>query len=346
MTVLINYKPVLNRPTGIGVYANAVFPALQALPHVFLPGGEAGSAAERLKRLAWSQLELPRLARQHRAALVFTPAPEGYLGSQNIPQVVMVHDLRPITHPERSFQSLYFRCWVPQLLRSCRHVVTNSRFTLSEIQRCTGLAEDKITVTPLGYDNQVFHPALAPTASREYSYLLHVGQAYPHKNVFGLIQSFASLVERYPYLNLVLAGKPHATETPKHRALVRELGLESKVEFRDYVPYEELPNLYRGALALVYPSFWEGFGLPILEAMACGVPVVTSYGSGMEEVAGDAALYVDPQSTASIINAVSLLIDSPYVVSSLVAKGLERSSRFSWSTCALSLKSTIVDLMG
>ena len=106
MTLLLNYRPVLCQPTGIGVYANAVLPALQELPHVLIPGGEDGTAQQRLKRMAWSQFQLPRLAKCHDASLIFTPAPEGYLGPQTIPQVVMVHDLRPISHPERSLQSL------------------------------------------------------------------------------------------------------------------------------------------------------------------------------------------------------------------------------------------------
>ena len=189
MTLLLNYRPVLRQPTGIGVYANAVLPALQELPHLLIPGGDEGTAQQRLKRLAWSQLQLPRLAKRHGASLIFTPAPEGYLGPQTIPQVVMVHDLRPISHPERSLQSLYFRSWVPPLLRSCRHVLTNSQFTAREIQRCTGLPDSRITVTPLGYDEQMFKPGPCQPGSREYPYLLHVGQQYPHKNLRRLIQA-------------------------------------------------------------------------------------------------------------------------------------------------------------
>ena len=274
MTLLINYRPVLHQPTGIGVYANAVLPALQALPHTLVPGGGNGSAEQRIKRLIWSQVQLPRLARRHNASLIFTPAPEGYLGPQRIPQVVMVHDLRTFSHPERSFQSLYFRGWVPPLIRCCRHVLTNSQFTAKEIQRCTGLPDHCITVTPLGYDDQVFKPGPLPTDSQERPYLLHVGQAYPHKNLRRLIEAFAQVSLAHTDLRLVLAGKPHPTETPVLQAMVRELGLQQRVEFRSYVPYVELPDLYRRALAFLYPSLWEGFGLPILEAMACGTPVL------------------------------------------------------------------------
>ncbi len=331
MTLLLNYRPVLRQPTGIGVYANAVLPALQELPHVLIPGGEAGTAKQRLKRLAWTQLELPRLARRHKASLIFTPAPEGYLGPQGIPQVVMVHDLRPISHPERSFQSLYFRSWVPPLLRNSRHVLTNSQFTALEIQRCTGLPDSQISVIPLGYDADVFCPASAPPVSRADPYLLHVGQAYPHKNLLRLIQAFAEIAPSHAGLRLVLAGKPHPQETPRLKALVAELELQACVEFRSYVPYSELPDLYRGALALVYPSLWEGFGLPVLEAMACGTPVITSTGSGTEEVAGESALLVNPRCTVAIEDCLRRICRHSQLRDQLRGAGLRRARQFSWT---------------
>ena len=346
MTLLLNFRPVLRQPTGIGVYANAVLPALQELTHVLLPGGEEGTAKQRLKRLLWTQLELPRSANRHKASLIFTPAPEGYLGQQTIPQVVMVHDLRPLSHPERTVQSLYFRSWVPPLLKSCRHVLTNSEFTAREIQRSTGLADSHITVTPLGYDDQTFKPGLLRADSQKWPYLLHVGQAYPHKNLRRVIQAFALVARVYTDLRLVLAGKPHPTETPVLHAMVRELGLQQRVEFRSYVPYAELPDLYQGALAFLYPSLWEGFGLPILEAMACGIPVITSSGSGTEEVAGDAAILVDPQNISTLVDALRQLMEHPEQASRLRLRGLERARQYSWSHTAAVTRAVVTQQLG
>jgi glycosyltransferase involved in cell wall biosynthesis len=330
MTLLLNYRPVLRQPSGIGVVANALLPALQQFPHHLVEGGEQGTAQQRLRRLRWTQFELPRLAQSHQASLIFTPAPEGYLGSQKIPQVVMVHDLRPISHPERSLQSVYFRSWVPPLLRQCRHIFTNSQFTATEIEACAGVAPQRISVIPLGYDAEAFCPAQPRPAADQGPYFLHVGQAYPHKNLRRLIQAFAPLAGRERSLRLVLAGKPHPTETPLLQGLVEQLGLGKQVEFRPYVPFEELPDLYRGALALVYPSLWEGFGLPVLEAMACGTPVLTSYGSGTEEVAGEAALLIDPLDLGALSQALADLYHQSALRTTLRSRGLIRGAAFGW----------------
>jgi len=346
MTLLLNYRPVLRQPTGIGVYANAVLPALQAFPHVLIPGGEPGTAQQRLRRLAWSQLRLPQLARRHGASLIFTPAPEGYLGPQAIPQVVMVHDLRPISHPDRSLQSLYFRSWVPPLLRQCRHIVTNSAFTAGEIQRTTGVSSENISVIPLGVDAERFRPVapglLDPQAC---PYLLHVGQAYPHKNLGRLIDAFAAVANAQPEVQLVLAGKPHPSETPRLQALVRERGLKERVQFRAYVSAADLPELLAGALAFVYPSLWEGFGLPVLEAMAAGTPVLTSLGSGTEEVAGDAALLVDPWDQAALAAALTDLVRQPQLRQELRRKGLERVRLFSWERTAQATRDALGEIL-
>jgi len=329
--LLLNYKSVLHQPTGIGIYANAVLPALQSFEHVLIPGGGSGGGKERLKRLAWSQFQLPNYAREHKADLIFTPAPEGYLGPQVVPQVVMVHDLRPLSHPERSMQSLYFRTWVPILLRQCRHIITNSNFTAAEICRATGVTEDKISVTPLGYDADYFNPSQVKQRLHIRPYLLHVGQAYPHKNLQRLIHAFNATAHHFPEVDLVLLGKPHPTETQRLKDLTSELGLTARVIFKSYVFQEDLPNWYRGALAFVYPSLWEGFGLPILEAMACGCPVITSYGSGMQEVSGEAAILVNPIDSCELSNAIRQIIEEPALTrEQIVSIGIRQANKYDW----------------
>ena len=344
--LLLNYKPVLHHPTGIGVYANAVLPALQQFEHVLIAGGAAGSAQERLRRFAWSQLQLPRLARKLKADLIFSPAPEGYLGEQGVPQVVMVHDLRPLSHPEHSIQSLYFKYWVPPLLRQCRHILTNSKFTASEIQRATGVSEEKITVTPLGYDSDHFCKMNEYRRPHHRPYFLNIGQAYPHKNIKRLIQAFNAIARRHPEVDLLLLGKSHPVESKRLEQLILQLGLSERVIFKCYVPYADLPHWYRGALALVYPSLWEGFGLPILEAMACGCPVITSLGSGTEEVSGGKAILVDPTRIDQIQQAlIEVLTMSSVNLSALSEAGFQYVSQYSWQNTKDMTGSLITELI-
>ena len=333
--LLLNYKPVLDQPTGIGVYANAVLPALQNFDHAFIPGGGSGGSQQRLRRLAWSQFQLPRLARKFKADLIFTPAPEGYLGEQIVPQVVMVHDLRPLSHPDRSMQSVYFRNWVPPLLKQSSLVLTNSNFTASEIRRTIGLPQDKIRVTPLGFDSKHFYPSNVIEPLHDRPYFLHVGQPYPHKNIRRLLRAFAEIASEFSDIDLLLAGKSHDPETKLLKKQVSANGIEERVKFVHYVDYARLPDLYRGALGFVFPSLWEGFGLPILEAMACGTPVITSYGSATEEVAANNTLLVNPYCSDQIYCAMKELLLKEDLRNKLIEKGLSHVSDFSWERCRL-----------
>ena len=343
--LLLNYKPVLCQPTGIGVYANAVLPAFNQFEHILIPGGGSGGGKDRLKRLTWSQFLLPRLAKKRKVDLIFTPAPEGYLGDQGVPQVVMVHGLRPLSHPERSTQSLYFRNWVPLLLKQCLHIVTNSSFTAAEICLATGLPEDKISVTPLGYDSEHFCLTDQHRRLHHRDYLLHIGQAYPHKNLERLISTFKEISRRFPDIDLLLVGKPHPFETPRLHRLASDLGLSERVIFKSYVAYADLPTWYRGALAFVYPSLWEGFGLPILEAMACGAPTITSLGSATEEVAGTHATLINPFDISALAESIKAAVESPPSALTMDS-AFQHARTYSWHSTREQTKDLFERLLG
>ena len=162
-------------------------------------------------------------------------------------------------------------------------------------------------------------------------YFFNIGQAYPLKNLKRLIQAFNAIASRYPEVDLLLLGKSHPVETKRLEQLISQLGLSERVVFKSYVPYADLPHWYRGALALVYPSLWEGFGLPILEAMACGCPVITSLGSGTEEVAGGKAILVDPTRIDEIQQAlIEVLTTASMNLSAMSKAGLQYVSQYSW----------------
>ena len=329
--LLLNYKPVLRQPTGIGVYANAVLPALKGFEHCLIPGGGSGGSKERLKRLAWSQFQLPRLARERKADLIFTPAPEGYLGEQVVPQVVMVHDLRPLVHADKSLQSIYFKHWVPALLRKCSLILTNSNYTSEQLITEIGVDSSRILSAHLGYDSSHFLPReKEDSLGSRNPYILSIGQHYPHKNLFRAINAFKSVSQRFANLEFWIVGKTHPSETARLLGLTHELGLHSRVRFIKYLPYSQLPIVYANASLLLYPSLYEGFGLPIIEAMACATPVITSYGSATEETAGNAALLVNPFQTEDISYALDQLLSTPPLARSLVKLGLSRAHSFSW----------------
>ena len=344
--LLLNYKPVLSQPTGIGTYAQQVLPALQKFEHIFLPGGGSGGIKQRISRLLWTQYQLPMLASMRRVDLIFTPAPEGYLGAQKIRQVVMVHDLRPLVYPQKDFQSIYFKSWVPPLLRSCHHILTNSRHTASEILKIKGINPSKITITFLGYDSSHFSVSTQESYKKSGPrYLLHVGQQYPHKNISNIISSFSRIASQDKTLQLWLAGKSTPRETPRLKSMVKELGLEDRILFINYVPYSQLPSLYQNALIFLYPSIQEGFGLPILESMACGTPVITSFGSATEEVAGDAALLVNPLSIDELTEAISCLLRADEERNRLSSAGLQHVNQYQWSSTRASLSSCLQNLL-
>jgi glycosyltransferase involved in cell wall biosynthesis len=160
-------------------------------------------------------------------------------------------------------------------------------------------------------------------------YLLYVGSLEPRKNLIRLLEAFALLGQDRRRTKLVIVGAPKWQTSPILRR-VRELGIEQEVRFLGPVPDDELPSLYSAAQLLVLPSLYEGFGLPVLEAMACGAPVVASNVSAIPEVAGDAAILVDPFDTRSISRAIARVLEDRALAEQMRARGLAQASRFSW----------------
>lgn len=165
------------------------------------------------------------------------------------------------------------------------------------------------------------------------SYLLYVGNAFPHKNLKRLIKAFEVLSSSHPALKLVLVGKIDDFYK-SFQLLCQELGIEKSVIFTGRVSDEELKRLYQNALIYVFPSLCEGFGLPGLEAMSNGLPVVSSDSSCLPEIYGDAALYFNPNNTEEMVKAMSELIHNQDLRDSLIKRGYNRIKKFSWQKCA------------
>jgi glycosyltransferase involved in cell wall biosynthesis len=258
------------------------------------------------------------------------------------PLVVSVHDISFALYPEffskRDLRLL--SAYVPLSLRRARHVVTLSESAAHDIERVYKLPRSKISVTPLAA-RTTFNVradcnetvAVHERFGLRSPYILAVGNLQPRKNLARLVEAFARLPRSCDDVKLVLAGRAQWRESQLYE-LIERLRLDDRVVFTGYLSDHELAVLYRGALAVAYPSLYEGFGLPILEAMACGSPVICSSTSSMPEVAGDAAILVDPYGTGEIAEALRWVIESPTLRDDLRRRGLERAALFSWESTA------------
>ncbi|MDZ8260888.1 glycosyltransferase family 1 protein [Nostoc sp. ChiQUE01b] len=338
--LIINLSILFSRPTGISKYAKSIFPYLKTLNPTLLTAESypefncyqvpdnltpAQGTKGHIRRLFWTQFQLPQIYKNLKSNLLFSPLPEAPLYS-NCRFVVMVHDFIPLRFPKR-FSPLtpYHRYYIPQVITQAEHVISNSLSTAKDITDFFHIPASKITPIPLAYDRTHFLPLNLPTCN----YFLYIGRQDPYKNIQRLISAFAALPNCKDY-ELWLVGPIDLRYTPTLKVQVAELGVTNQVKFLDYVPYSELPKIINQAIALVFPSLWEGFGLPVLEAMACGTPVITSNLSSLPEVAGDAAILIDPCNTGEITEAMQAVATNSELRSHLSSQGITHSQKFSW----------------
>ena len=352
----VNASIIGESPTGLGLYAINLIRGLDAIRgdlHVYTscPAALGGlhariAPATRLarperglsghfSRLLWVQTALRVRARVQSARVLLNTVPEAVLGS-SVPQVTVVHDLLPLYFPaEYPRQQYYFRSLVPRVLRASRVVVADSESTRRDVITSYSIPPEKVRVIYPGYDPQTYsvNGTLPATAANGDSYLLYVGNLLPHKNVLSLLDALAILRRRHP-ARLIVRGEGQPAYAQAVRERVETLGLTDVVSFRGYAGNRELRNLYAGAACLVLPSLHEGFGLPVLEAMACGTPVITSSSSSLPEVGGDAAVQVDPHDAIELADAMYRVLTSAGLREELRARGLEWAAGFSWRRTA------------
>lgn len=256
-------------------------------------------------------------------------------------RVLTIHDAIAFEDPRGYAWSnnLLHRRYVPHTLRNIDAVITVSDAARSAIARFLGRAADRITVVPNGVGSAFLPvPAYeAATVAARYGlrspFVLHVGSAQPRKNVVGLLEAFARVRRRLPDCRLALAGPPMGDASVVARAIDR-LDLAAHVSSLGSVPEGHLPSLYSAARLFVLPSLFEGFGLPIIEAMACGTPVVCASIPALAETAGDAAVLVDPRDPRALADAMVRALTNETLRTSLRVQGLARARRFTWERAA------------
>ena len=288
----------------------------------------------------WRQLLLPILLRKHDIDVCFfTNFVLAVLAECQM--VLTIHDLSfkllPRTHKLRNV--LWARSLVPVSTWRASRIIADSHNTRLDLMRRMNVSAAKVQVVHLGVDSR-FNPEAKPAdeeALKHYGitkpYILFVGTLEPRKNLNLLIKGFHRAARDNPDLHLVLAGKRGWMAQAIFDELERR-DLVGRVHVTGYVQDHYLPSLYREATAFVYPSLYEGFGLPPLEAMASGTPVIVSRSSSLPEVVADAGLYIDPLDVDDLASAITKMVSDPLLAEDLRTKGLEQASRFSWEGAA------------
>ncbi|MEB3182036.1 MAG: glycosyltransferase family 1 protein [Nostocaceae cyanobacterium] len=346
--VIINLAVLSPKPTGITTYAKNLFPYLKTLDPTLLIADnipeftcypvppnltpEQGTKGH-FDRLMWTQFKLPQIYQNLKSNLLFSPQPEAPLYTK-CRYIVTFHDAIPLRFPKHfSPLTLYHRHYVPQVLAKAQHIICNSTATARDITEFYGININKITPIPLAHDSQHFRLLVKEVGmdcpQSPVPYFLYLGRQDPYKNLHRLIPAFAKLPNYRDY-QLWLAGPHDRRYTPLLQLQAEELGINKQVKFLNYVPYSELPKIINQAMALVFPSLWEGFGFPVLEAMACGTPVITSNLSSLPEVVGDAAILVNPYNIAEITAAMQTVATDGQLRSHLSQMGIARANKFSW----------------
>lgn len=291
----------------------------------------------------WTNLKLPLVLAKEAHDVVFVPhekLPPFVAGRK----VITVYDLVPLRryllNPISMTAKLHFLKAITWTIKKADAVLVISEATKKSVLDVTGIDPGRITVTPLGYDTALYRPASAADCARvkekygiSKDYFINTSSLlWYRKNLPRLIRAFAGCGARGA-ARLVITGK-RGMDYENVLETIRRLGLEDDVLLLGYVPLEDMPALLSGAIGLVFPSLHEGFGLPIVEAFACGCPVITSDCSSMPEVAGQAAILVNPLDEGVISEAMTRLASESGLREELISRGAERACAFSWEKTA------------
>lgn len=296
----------------------------------------------RLLLLCWSKLR-GEATRIEQTDVFFGTNFRGIF-DERLKTVITVHDMAHEYFPEtiRDEETIaYLKKELPEAARRAHRIIAVSETTRSDVIRFLGIAPEKVRVVYNGVDEAfrpIDNPALLAAARERYRlparFILFVGAIQPRKNILGVVEAYARICGEagVPHDLVIAGGDGWKSEGLTER--IAALGLEGKIHFTGYVADADLPLLYNLADLFVFPSFYEGFGLPVLEAMACGVPVVTSSTSSLPEIAGDAAVLVDPASPDEIGEAMRRLLTDHELKGRCREKGMEQARRFTWERCA------------
>jgi len=354
--VLIDVRFLAGRATGVGRYLMSLLTQISAIappglePYALcLPGQTVsrqisqhvlkgvGARAKPLGPI--QQIVLPLAIRNTECDLfhyTYIDPPRGLP-----PFVATCYDIEPLRHPELFRRKIvwYYRVFAPGL-RAAERVIVISQNTARDVVELLGIDPNRVKVIYLGVDPH-FRPvrdaARMDGIRSRYNlptrYVLYLGNTMPHKNLVRLVNAMTVVHQRFPTVPLLLAGRKDKYRPVVEQAIAAASGPQS-IRFLGEIAEDDLPALLSGAAVFAYPSLYEGFGLPVLEAMACGTPVVTSSRSSLPEIVGDSAVIVDPYDVSSLANAILRLLENPEEAARFSELGQIRAKGFTWRRCA------------
>lgn len=344
------------RGTGIGTYTYQLIKSLNTIDLInkyllFMPQNcgcdmplnenfQLRNITENNQNNFWDEINIPNILEDKDIELYHVPQNGiGLPKDKKCPFIMTLHDVIPYKMPE-TVSEKYLKIFseeVPKLVSLCDSIITVSDYSKEDIIKTFNYPRDKIFVTYLASED-IYHiinfnesmTFINNNYSIDSPYILYIGGFSPRKNIIGLIEAFSKLVSYYKSnIKLVIAGnKGKSYSVYKKRA--QDLNIEDKVIFPGFIPMEHLPYLYNASKLFVYPSYYEGFGLPPIEAMACGVPVISSNITSLPEILEDSAILINPYDIDELCSSMFKALEDTHLRSQLISKGLAKASKLSW----------------
>lgn len=349
------------RGTGIGTYTYQLINSINRVDNennylLFTPENfnmdyqlkdnfKIKSIKENKENCFWDEVNIPNFLLGENIELYHVPQNGvGLPKNKDCPFIITLHDVIPLRMPE-TVSERYLKIFneeLPKIIPLCDGIITVSNYSKDDISKAFNFPKEKIYVTYLASEDiykpldKIFSKRLIKTKYLiEDNYILYIGGFSPRKNIIGLIEAFSLLPKNLlESRKLVIAGnKGLSYELYKKRA--EALHIADKVIFPGFISMEDLPYLYNAAELFIYPSFYEGFGLPPLEAMACGVPVITANTTSIPEVCEDACVFIDPHNVYALRDSITAGINDLDLRKSLIQKGFLKVDSYSWDTTAI-----------
>ena len=349
---LFNCSYLDNRPSGIGVVARDLASALDNKlvkvldPIGYFPGRSISipnnlspkyGTKGHIRRLIWTQNKAVGLLKKTKADFFISPLPEAPLfrGARSI---VLVHDLLPLRYPQLTPLLSYHLIYVPLVVHRATKILCNSEATAKELHSRLKVPLKKIITIPLGYNSK----ELYPLKLKRKPFFLVLGRHDPHKNIVNILKAFSFFNSKE--IELFFVGPFDKRYTPGYQNLAKDLGIEKRCKWIPWVSNKERLILLNSCLSLIIASFWEGFGLPAIEAMACETPVIASFAGALPEVIGDAGLLINPNNQHAISDAMKNIISDSRMVENLVEKGKERIKNYTWEKASSIIEGVLKEI--